>query len=440
MRKLLSAVILSAFIACMLLCSCNAEPTKASSAPAKEESQYSETETSSIFNYVETSSEESSSEESSSDEVSTSSKKESSSSKEASTSSENKVPSKIEKPRPTVSRVSSETESDKVKIPVKNTRGIGAYHFNYKWTTNYGTSSVNKILELNDVISQGYFNTLMVERGFGAMDPEFWRICVENDVSVWYMLFSYFDSSKETIEEYIARFDEEIQFIRQKDEWWDNFCGFAFDESVWRGQTNEDFLTECKALYQKYGKRNFPVLATPEYSDNAGNFAGTEFEERKMTPEALKYVTDIAFDSYGSDVRDGAPTDGKKNYRNLTNELLDFVGHPVNVWFYPCAYTVRLSGGLNGIMRADEDYCIAHLEFFDELLKEQEYQGGLYLYTYTQFGDDDFGLQSHLKVTDKDGNVKLRPEEKKWARYSTLVKRLTAEYKGEEVTLLHKIK
>ena len=112
--------------------------------------------------------------------------------------------------------------------------------------------------------------------------------------------------------------------------------------------------------------------------------------------------------------------------------MLELLDHDVNVWFYPCAYTPNLWGG----GRADEDYCLAHLNFFDELLSEQKYQGGLMLYTYTQFSNpNEIGLQSHLVVQNLEGDVLLRPNEMKWYRYSARLGEITTKYKETKARL-----
>ena len=175
---------------------------------------------------------------------------------------------------------------------------------------------------------------------------------------------------------------------------------------------------------------------------------------RKINPAALKYVTDTAFDSYSVDVRAGAPNggkytewqnvspdivDGESYYREYTEAMLSLYDHDVNVWFYPCAYTTSLWGGINGQSRADEEYCLAHLNFFDGLLDEQEYPGGMILYTYSQFSNpNELGMQSHLIVKYPDGSLKLRPEEEKWEYYSFRVKSLTEYYKKTKIPLAYK--
>ncbi len=348
-----------------------------------------------------------------------------------------------------------ETESSSVKLPVnpKLTAGVGVYHFSPGWTYNYGKEENKRYEEFEDVLSAGYFNTVITSQEW-AEKERFWEICLKYRVTVWVSLYSYFQSQKTTLENYIAKVDKSVSIIRQHADWWDSFNGFHFEECIWRGQSNDDFAAEAKALYQKYGKRNFVVLATGEFTGVEGNEQqiNTSAENmKKIHPSSFQYMTDISFDSYSVDVRDGAlngsfiarmqkelPSikDGKTYYIEMTRLLKRLCGRPANVWFFPCAYTTGLWGGLNGQSRADEAYCLAHLNFFDELLDAEEFPGGMFLYTYQQFSNKaELGLQSHLEVfadkTDASGEkvYKLRPDEEKWTYYSTRLKELTEKYK-----------
>ncbi len=388
----------------------------------------------------------------------TSNKSQTSSSKSQTSSNKNEADN-------TTTTTSTKSESIKKNVDPSEALQIGAFHFNPKWTVNYADAGVEdedipediRIRELSDVLSAGYFNTFQVELDYAA-NKKMWQVCVQNDVSVWILLYDYYDSSKTTLKKYMAKVDEAVSVIKSNPEWWDNFCGFVFEESIWRGQTNEDFVAESEALYKKYGKRNHVVLATGEFTEVEGNeiqLGVSADKMKKILPSSFKYCTDVAFDSYGVDVRDGASNGGSQRYRQWsaaaggniydgksyyiehTKLLVRLAGHDVNVWFYPCAYsTSGLWGGLNGLYRADEAYCLAHLNFFDSLLKEQEYRGGIILYTYTQFSDvNETGLQSRLVVKNSSGKQLIRPNESKWTKYSARLKELTTEYKKTEAKL-----
>lgn len=301
--------------------------------------------------------------------------------------------------------------------------------------------------EFRDVVEEGYFNTVIVSPHY-ATNEKFWKICLDNELSVWMSLFDYYDSSKTTLKKYVDNVEKTVSEIKKNAEWWNIFNGFQYDENIWRGQSNADFLDMTQALYTKWGKRNFLVLATGEFTAYEGNQNQIDMDAanmKKVNPKALKYVTDIAFDSYSVDVRDGAPNgnkysewqkvspkivDGKSYYSEYTKVLLSLVDHDVNVWFYPCSYTTSLWGGLNGLRRADEGYCLAHLNYFYELLKKQKYQGGLFLYTYKNNASNpnEFGLQSKLIVEDENGNQILTPGHyDKWEYFSYRLKVITEE-------------
>lgn len=476
MLKKISCFLVICAVSVSIFCACAQKPNQnASSGITSSEAAYSEVETSSAASSEKESSKKESSSKKEENGQSSSEKQEESSSKNSSSknnsskkdnsnkssSSKKEYENKVEpissenaetsskKTDTNTTTTSSRSESIKKNVKPAEALQIGAFHFNPKWTTNYGKDDASRMAEMDDVLSTGYFNTLQVELPYAA-NKEFWEVCVKNDTSVWILLYAYFDSSEgTTIEEYIAEVDKAVSVIKSNPEWWDNFCGFAFEESVWRGQTNADFLAESEALYKKYGKRNHVVLATGEFTGVEGNelqLGVTADEMKKILPNSLKYCTDVAFDSYSVDVRDGSyngsiiastanelpnVTDGQSYYRELTKLLVRLAGHDVNVWFYPCVYTPKLWGG----GRADEDYCLAHLNFFDKLLKEQEYQGGLMLYTYTQFSDaNEIGLQSHL-IVKNDAGEQLRPLEVKWMRYSMRLAQITTEYKQTKAKL-----
>ena len=94
----------------------------------------------------------------------------------------------------------------------------------------------------------------MSEREHLELD-EYWDIVIKYDLTVWYSQFAIFDSSKKTIDEHLAYLYSVVdKHIKPYPERWERFNGFWYDEKVWRGQTNADFVAETKAIYQKYGK------------------------------------------------------------------------------------------------------------------------------------------------------------------------------------------
>ena len=328
--------------------------------------------------------------------------------------------------------------------------GLGIYHFHPRWTVNYGDSMEKRIEEFEDVVKSGYFNSIIVEKEYLNND-EFWRVCLENGCTVWLNIYDSFYSDKWTFEEWSAPYVKELDILKQNPERWENYLGLHFDEPVWRGQSNADFLYMTKTFYEMYGKRNFPVFACGEFTDNEGNSMQLKMEAKdmkKVIPEALKYVTDVGFDSYSVDVREGWGNgsyinkmhekygddivDGKSYYKKHTDILLSMIDHDVNIWYFPTCYTTGLwRGG-----RVGEGFCIGHLEYMAELLMQQKCQGGLCLYTYYQFSNPaEFGLQSHLVVKDAEGNLKLRPENVKWWDYSAKLREMCEKFKNTKANL-----
>ncbi len=446
MKKFIAGVLLAAFAA-FSLCACSGDNNKDNiSSAAGVESEVVTSETVSTGSQTE---------DISSNPQSSSSEKQEDDNKSSSSKPQVNIsrPSTNKNDKNSSSETSSVTYSESAVSYGKADLQIGAYHFSPQWATNYGEGGDKSLEEFEDVVKMGYFNTFATKWG-NLVNPEVWEICAENDLTVW-MDTAKYDSSEQTLDEYIADIDRYVSQLQENPEWWARFNGFHFDEPIWNGQSNADFLAMTQALYRKYGKRIFPVFATGEFTDYEGNELQINMnakDMKKINPTALKYVTDVGFDSYGVDVREGANNgnkysdwqkvsenivDGESYYVEHTNKLLSLFGHSVNVWYFPCAYTTSLWGGLNGLDRADEQYCLAHLNFFDSLLKKQTNQGGLFLYTYTQFSNaSELGMQSHLVVRGADGKQKLRPSEQKWVEFSARIIELTKEYKKTEVKVI----
>ena len=431
MKKLLSVFAVFALI--LSFCSCGSEIKSNSSANAESKKMSSQSATVSENESVNSENKQSSSkkEDVSSKIEKTSQKRETSSINEESSQNEDSSQKGVLRP--------SQTESESVVVAVKDTVGVGAFHFSPYWTYNYGNDKAKRYEEFEDVIKSGYFNTIIVNRSVFT-DAEMWDICAQYGVTVWMDMWSYYDSKsgKQTLEEYLKGIEDQLELIKPYGQWWNLFQGFHYEETVWRGQKNEDYRAVTKALYQKYGKRNFAVFALGEFEENHKYPDMTlEFanEKKIMHPSSFDFLTDVSFDSYGADVRDEAPLmssdkfpeiyDGKSYYRVYTDVMKNATGHDANIWYFPTAFAVKSAG----ITIGDEGFCLGHLNFFDNLLMEQEHRGGLMLYTYQQFDEDDYGLQSRLVLKDEEGNQKLRPDEEKWKRYSVRLKEITEEYK-----------
>lgn len=448
MKKLIASLLLCAF-ACALISSCANNPKVSSSTTAKpEENSSTITTTSEITSDADTESKKTSD---------NSSKKENNTSKKPTSSKK-------------TAANSSSSNSQSVKVAPADRRCVVFCGMSYPTANSYGNTREDAFKEIADIAKAGYINSLS-EREYLALD-EYWDIVIKYDLTVWYSQYALFDSSKVqedgtllTLDEHLAvLYDIIDNHVKPYPERWERFNGFWYDEKIWRGQTNADFVAETKAIYQKYGKRNYAVLATGEFSGVEGNeeLIGTKADEMdKILPSSFKYITDAGFDSYGIDVRDGAPNgnliekyqdtmpgiyDGESYYREYTELLLRLIGRDVNLWYLPCAYTCTVAGGLGGIRKADEGFCLGHLDFFYRELEERKYAGGLMLYVYGLSDKSENagirGLKFHLAV-EQDGYsmdaYKIHPETPKWIDYSTRLRQIVKDYNSKKESFVRKI-
>ena len=310
---------------------------------------------------------------------------------------------------------------------------------------------------MQDIISAGYVNSLC-ETSL-LRDKEYWKFIIDNDLTVWYDANSLFDSSTTTLDSYLSYLYKTVdQYIIPFPDRWERFNGFIYNEKIRRGEDSDDFVAETQAVYRKYGKRTLAILATGEFSDIDGN-DGNAKNMNKFRGDALRYVTDVVFDSFTIDVRDGEHNnavkekyqefmpevvDGKSYYRELTELLIDRVEHQVNIWFMPCAYNVLTESNADGIERADEEFCLAQLDFFYEELSEYDNTGGLMLYTYGMSSTDEGkrglrGLKYRLAVENDEGGYKIRPDEEKWLKYSERLKEIVNDFNTKKAPIIRKI-
>ncbi len=309
-----------------------------------------------------------------------------------------------------------------------------------RWADNYTTDGVNtaadRLEEAEDVLAAGYVN-----QTFLAVDENFEKMMAlseKYDCQFW-IGASAFHSETRTIDNYIAGIEVTVNRIIAAGQW-DNFLGFWWDEPVWaHGQSNEDLYTMTKALYEKWGKRNYIVFAIGAFIDNYGADCDT------IAPAFTTYITDAGWDNYGQDVGDEAVAaqradpdrfkkhnekygtnikDGREYYRWVNSEMLEKFNHDVKVWFYPCTYLRTAS--------TTEKYCLDHLNFFSDLLMQQENPGGLTLYTYPNWSTA--ALESFLPITNlKTGTQKLFPGVAKWETFAKRQKELCKEYSKIEI-------
>ncbi len=433
MLKRMVAVILAALMLCLIFASCGEkEPADVSSKITASEEASSQK--------IETSSEASSSKIETSSLISSEKEEE----EETETSSKKGVN------RGDRGETNSQTNDSGIK-QYKNagTVMLGSFHFSPRWCDAYGTDPENRMEEFRDVVEAGYFNTYFLDPDKYLIDAA--KIIAENGGTFWVGAGNYRTEPGNSIEEHIENLDFYFDILK-KEGLWDIFNGFIWDEPIWNDQKNSDFLLQTKTYYTTYGKRNFPVFACGEFSDHEGNINISPDEMNKLDPAYATYVTDIAYDSYGVEVRDGythpasriqnwqqkiSPNivDGKTYYTEYKKILQNYIGHPANFWYYPCAYIIPLNGGLNNIAVVDEGYCMGHLEFMTNDVLKEEYAGGIIIYTYYTF-DEREGIRHFLDVTDSNGAYKLFPEQKeKWTKYSNLLRETTKKFNSIKANL-----
>jgi len=340
----------------------------------------------------------------------------------------------------------SVSTSSSVKLPNldRSTVEIGCFQFTPYYCINYTDEYVakndgnmdvpfdTKLEEFEDVLAEGYFNTVFLNH-YDIANEKIWQIIEKYNVKVWMMTASgYKSSSGKTIDEYMKSHLKPFDFIKDNPKRWALFNGVAYDEMIHRGYAPEDFSLMAEYLYKKLGKRCFPVMAPQEFTK-----LWWDGQKQQQTTEGCKYFTDIAFDMYDGNVQlDATPNiagyasalypeyniqNDEDVYKMMTSEMLKLVDHPVNVWFYPSSHKKS--------EMHTESYCLAQLIFFEELLKEQKHPGGIVLYTYAQSNDYNFGLASFLDLGGNGGKTIRRFEGQVWRYYSTYLKRLTAQYR-----------
>lgn len=158
---------------------------------------------------------------------------------------------------------------------------------------------------------------------------------------------------------------------------WNTVAGFEFEEIAGTEEKVTKFANLSAWLNENYPeKRQFAVLA---FNDIA-----------VATPDAYKYVTDIAFDWYTPETTDvmREKLEEMKTNTGLTN---------AKYWFLPGVYTASPSEDA-------ANHALAQLNVCYELLAEQkpENRGGLYYYNWKTFTNEDgtssaYGLDQLLQ-------------------------------------------
>ena len=374
-------------------------------------------------------------------EESSSSKKSSSSNKTQSVSSEKEdekdetSSSKKGNVRGEEEDVSSETESTSIKVfKNNNTVQINCYHFSIGNCEALGEEEDDKIAEFKAVVEAGYFNSYLLGMGKNLIKEV--PIIAENGGTFW-CFAPKFAADASGVDYAIDSYIEDCKFYinwMKENGYYELFNGFHWDEPA----ANDNFLKLTERLYKEFGLRQYPVFACMQFMNYEGNQGEAGFVDMSggiLNPKTAKYITDVGYDSYATDVREGAPNgnkygewqqqispnivDGKSYFVEIRKILQNQMGRPANFWHYSTAYRCYLWGGLTG-MYSDEAYCIANLEFLTEDLLAQEYQGGITLYTFANFHGEHTGFECYC-----DAKVNGNPictENKKWNTYCDLLR------------------
>lgn len=325
-----------------------------------------------------------------------------------------------------------------------STYGIGMFRFTgdvHNYTTDGTSTNADKLSEMEDVLAEGYVNTLFIATD--ELFEEKVALCREYNCKFWTGP-GKFNSEIQTIENFMANVEVSVNKIKAAGAW-DLFLGFNWDEPIWNGMSNEEFYIMTKSLYEKWGKRNFVVFALGSFLDGYGANYTT------IQPEYMTYLTDAGWDHYYYDLRDEALTDEEQNaalassnakygvnnqtaaeyYRWVHSEMMEKIDHDVNVWFFPAAY----SAPSNASLTVDEGYWLAHLNYFAQLLSEQTKPGGLILYNYSASVTSP-ALEHRLPVTNLETGVqKLYPEIEKYYSYAARLKEIKQQFDASPVTV-----
>jgi len=342
-----------------------------------------------------------------------------------------------------------ETETSQYSFATQD-RGLFFYAFtgradNYDGNADGQISNEEMLAETQAVLQSGYVNTIFASPGTTdeslAHFMSVIELCKQYNCKFW-VYDSKWNSDSESLDYYLQKKDAIVSRIKSVDGAWDLFLGFNWDEPFLGRMTNEEFREMTKYLYLKYQKRIFPILGTSVLNEQLialDNLSGVE----APTAYGLEYVTDIGWDNYAYDVRESAESDPQQNsrlatlsnalgvtlttaddfYRYLHDQTMQKFNHPVNVWFLPCAYN---AGPWTG-EAVDEAYCIAHLNYFNNLLTETTAQyanqrsGGIGLFTYDS--STFVGLVKRLPIY-VNGNLICTEEaySTKWTSLSDAIK------------------
>ncbi len=286
--------------------------------------------------------------------------------------------------------------------------GLGIWSLDPRWMT---------FDDFKWFVDRDLFNTYMLNFDGPGTTLSAAKMVQEKGAQIWLATGSngVFFSKKETLSEYMKRIGNFVNKLKEN-EVWDSFIGFSYDEPLLKKyHTNQDLYDMTKALYEEYGKRNFVCFSGQEVAGKKGNWNdpdGTLILESFAT----EYISDTGFDSYGYDFRSPSTPAMERRYKALSETMPDIhdaesyynhfysllkdrmINKEAKIWYFPCTYKVNTWGAFT----SDEDYCIAHLKGFTDMLLKEKNSGGMMGYTFKSWSIKEPGLDLLLSRHNPD--------------------------------------
>ena len=242
--------------------------------------------------------------------------------------------------------IPEEPEEEDIRTAANDEVGNAIYHMSVgDWDKLYGESIAAETDFLNY---------------YAGGDISDVRTIKERDGAAWIYVAGSALEEDSTARANLAKYVETLK----AEKLWNTVAGFEFEEIAGTEEKVAEFANLSAWLNENYPeKRQFAVLAV-------GDIA-------VATPDAYKYVTDIAFDWYApettAEMRE--KLEEMKTNTGLTN---------AKYWFLPGVYTSSPS-------EAAANHALAQLNVCYELLAEQkpENRGGLYYYNWKTFTNED---------------------------------------------------
>jgi len=325
-----------------------------------------------------------------------------------------------------------------------------------------GVPSVeDNLVEIETIMKEGYITSLFIypsdtEEGFYKFKKVV-ELCKKYGVNYW-MSAGVYKSQNETQEAYLEGIYKKCDIMKSVEGAWDLFLGFYWDEPFNKRMKNDEFLAVTRDLYLKYRKRIYPCFSTNTLNDRVIEHLGMTGIMEVPTTEALKYVTDVGGNNYSYDIRESALDNEMQNerfaelseaygaeintaddyYKYVTNEIVRKFDHPVNIWYYPCAYNAEPYT----YEECDEAYCVAQTKYFENLLEEatkdndKKFAGGLCFFTYNSRIFT--GLAKYLPIKiNSEMMCKEEGFENKWYDMDRTIKDIVKKYESEGETTLY---